>query len=135
MSDNGSGAPKKVFDRQSGRRIAEGRMDANKREGCWIHWYKSGECRALGVYRGGVEVGLWSYWYDNGTKAAEGIYIDGVEDGHWRYWHDNGALKAEGPYANGELEGRWVYYDRKNQPVRYEDWLDGDKIRRLKIVR
>src|SRR5687767_16040995 len=96
------------YDERTGRMVAEGRMKSGQREGCWIHWYPTGECRGLGIYHDDVESGLWSYWYKNGQKAAEGVYEDGVEEGTWSYWYENGVLKALGSYKEGEVDGRWV---------------------------
>jgi len=132
MGDN---APlRSEYDKASGNKIAEGRMYDGRRDGCWIHWYRQGSCRALGVYRSGLEMGLWSYWYPNGRKAAEGAYHDGEENGVWRYWYDCGQLKTQGSYVEGEMDGRWIQYDQDGTALRYEDWRAGRLQRRLQVV-
>ena len=122
------------YDQNTGRMVAEGRMENGTRQGCWIHWYPTGECRALGVYDDDVEVGLWSYWYKNGQKAAEGVYAQGKEEGEWRYWYENGVLKAEGTYNSGQITGRWNRRTVEDSIQCAEQWEGGKLVRRLRPV-
>lgn len=124
----------RVFHEETGRLIAEGPGSAAGREGGWVHWYPSGECRALGAYRCGCEHGLWRYWYKNGRLAAEGRYVDGREAGFWQYWYDNGQPMAAGHYLNGLTDGRWSRRTLEGQLSCLEDWRDGTLVRRLHPV-
>ena len=78
-----------------------------EKDGKWTFWYKNGQKRSEGTYKGVDEIGhplqqgKWTEWYENGQKKSEITYKDGKEDGLWTYWDENGQKKSEITYKDG----------------------------------
>ena len=115
--------------------MAVGVLLAGKRHGFWTLSYRTGEPRALGLYRLGSESGQWFYWYKNGCIAAHGYYAQGVERGLWSYYYEDGTLRARGTYTeDGERDGRWLYRNPEGRLECSEDWRGGRLVRRLLLM-
>ena len=82
---------------------------------------------SLGFLQNGKKEGLWTDWYKNGQKRYEGNYkggklIDLIE------WYKNGQKKVEGTWKDGRREGVYTTYYKNRQKSSDETFKDGKEI-------
>jgi len=119
----------------------KGNFKANKQEGPWISYFKSGKIQAEAVYGGGKLNGLVTTYDENGLKQSEVYYIDNKVAGekktyfpktkitqkieHYLAGKKNGISQEF--YMDGKLKLSSFYKDDKLHGAWYENYPDGNK--------
>ena len=81
------------------------RMEKSKKgnkEGEWQSYYKSGQLRTKGNFKGGKREGLFVAYYKDGLIWTKLNFTNGQEDSQ---------LWTKGNYINGKRNGIWQKYD------------------------
>lgn len=93
----GPGALRPVLEKKNGKKVTEGSLRGNARDGRWTFYWPSGHKKEQSFYCGGDLHGTSTYWYDNGLPELEGTFNRGLPWGTWTHWTPDGQRKTFRP--------------------------------------
>ncbi|MDA1264204.1 MAG: hypothetical protein O2816_03900 [Planctomycetota bacterium] len=108
------GPPKAYWPTGTRRHMGEG--EVGRERGEWSYWYRSGQLRESGSFKGFHRSGTWTQWYPSGQKASTGERAwsesakKSVRHGEWTTWFPNGDLASRGSYKAGKRVGVWEFW-------------------------
>ena len=83
------------------KKTSLGFLQNGKKEGLWTDWYKNGQKRYEGNYKGGKLIDLIE-WYKNGQKKVEGTWKDGRREGVYTTYYKNGQKSSDETFKDGK---------------------------------
>ena len=82
-------------------RFEHGWIEAGKREGQWVTYFKNGQVWIKGSFKNGNWDGQWVDYHENGQLFREGNYENGRKNGLWVSYDKSGLLRSRGEFKNG----------------------------------
>ncbi len=120
-----------VFDRITGKKIAEGQYNQSDKTGEWKYYnINTGKLVSIENYKEGELNGESIIFDDNGNKKIIASYINGKRNGVWQALYDDSKtvwFKAD--YINDTLNGLLETFYENSKPKRSEEYLMGVKIK------
>ena len=70
-----------------------------------------------GKYRDGLKHGKWNEWYKNGNKGIEGSFYQGIKNNNWTWWNEGGNIDSLVTFKNGlPVKKTFIeYFDNNNE--------------------
>ncbi len=112
----------------------EGQFRNDMPFGKFIHYYNTGDVKAIVVFSDDGIIGRSTTYYKNGKLMAEGKFINEQKDSVWRYYLNEATnpLISTETYVNGELHGESItYYTETGDPAEIVVYEDGRKNGKL----
>ena len=100
---------------ESGEKKAEGEIRKGLETGKWTNWHENGNIESIGCYLEARKDSLWQWFDEFGILTATGTYDDGVENGTWVNYYPDGTVSDSGSYHEGLKEGLWEYFHENGQ--------------------
>jgi len=141
-----------VFYHSDGKKAAEGKYVAQKKEGIWKYYsastegykiseesyscdrregisrkfYQTGDTAEVLPYHNGLKEGEWIQYYTDGKICLKAAYKNGMLEGAFMLYFPDGTPQYEGTYLNDKRNGRWKAYN-EDGTVRSEiEYVNGN---------
>jgi hypothetical protein len=111
----GPGKLKPIVEKRAGKKIVEGNLRGNARDGRWIFYWPTGHKKEQSMYCNGVRHGAVTYWYDDGLPELEGAFNQGAPWGTWTFRTREGARRTFRPIPKKRKRG--FFYDEGNRAL------------------
>lgn len=76
----------------------------------------------------------WTGWYSNGNKKLIHTYLtanENMKNGLWVDYYENGNKSQEGNYIKSKKEGVWKYYNKNNELIKEEFYMDNKLLKTI----
>ena len=126
------------LDKNTGKKLLEGKYRDGLKHGKWNEWYKNGNKGIEGSFYQGIKNNNWTWWneggnidslvtfknglpvkktfieyFDNNNEKRKSNYVNNKLDGLFTEWYEDGNLLKEGNYKDGSMIGTWKVFDIK----------------------
>ncbi|HYG39517.1 MAG TPA: hypothetical protein VD908_12895 [Cytophagales bacterium] len=110
QDENGKGNFDYIGYSSNRKKVAEGKLIKDEKNGQWKFYDELGNLSAIENYKEGSLEGKSQNFYKNGTLKYENNFVKDVKEGPYTYFYPNGKIQEEGWYKNGLKEGYWNTY-------------------------
>ena len=126
-----------VFYHPDGKKAAEGKYTAQKKEGTWKYYsantegymiseenyssdkhegvsrkfYQTGDVAEILPYHNDLKEGEWIQYYTDGKICLKATYKNGMLEGAFLLYFPDGTAQYEGTYLNDKRNGKWKAYN------------------------
>jgi antitoxin component YwqK of YwqJK toxin-antitoxin module len=140
-----------VFYHPGGRKAAEGKYVAQKKEGTWKYYsavtddyliseenyvadkheglsrkfYNTGTVAEILPYHSDLKDGEWIQYYTDGTICLKATYVKGMLDGAFFLYFPGGSLEYEGTYVADKRNGKWKAYNEDGSLKSEMEYIEG----------
>ncbi len=126
-----------------GQTLAEGQFKEGVMDGLWRRWHPQdgggifatrpfdlfkGPFLSTATFSNGELEGMWTLYDNYERKIFEIPYREGIRDGTASWWFPNAVKMREVIFKKGLIDGPLREWNDQNEPVRYEEFIDGKKI-------
>ncbi len=118
----------KIYDEDTGNRIAEGKYINQERDSTWLFFAADGSLLSKNNYRNGKKNGSSTVYYASGSVAEKMNFLNGVKNGKWQQFFEDGNPKLDATVVNGAAyDGQYTAYYPDGTKMTSGKYVDGLK--------